>query len=142
LSVALENPYVIDSSALLTLIEDEEGADRVQEVLREGDVILPWLVLMEVYYISQQENGKPEADRRYALMRHLPVEIIWEMDEPTLLTAARFKAEHRLSFADAVIAALAKRRGAVLLHKDPEYDALTEHIEAEALPYKASRSRR
>ncbi len=137
--MALEKPYVIDSSALLTLIEDEEGADRVQEVLRERDVILPWLVLMEVYYISQQENGKPEADRRYALMRHLPAEIVWEMDEPALLTAARFKAEHRLSFADAVIAALAKRRGAVLLHKDPEYDALAEHIEMEALPYKASR---
>jgi predicted nucleic acid-binding protein len=130
---------VLDSSALLALIENEEGADRVQEVLREADSLLPWLVLMEVYYISQQERGRPEADRRYALMRHLPAAIVWEMDEPTLLTAARFKAEHRLSFADAVIAAFARRRDAILLHKDPEYEALTEQVELEALPYKVSR---
>jgi predicted nucleic acid-binding protein len=137
--VALEPRYVLDSSALLTLIENEAGAERVQEVLESEDALLPWLVLMEVYYISQQERGRPEADRRYALMRHLPAEIVWEMDEPTLLTAARFKAEHRLSFADAVIAACARRRGAVLLHKDPEYEALAEQLELEALPYKAPR---
>lgn len=137
--MAPEPRYVLDSSAILTLIENEEGADRVQEVLREADSLLPWLVLMEVYYISQQEKGRPEADRRYALMRHLPAEIVWEMDEPTLLTAARFKAEHRLSFADAVIAAYARRRDAILLHKDPEYEALVEDVEMESLPYKTSK---
>lgn len=129
-------PYVLDSSALLTLIEDEEGADRVQEVLEEEHSILPWLALMEMYYITQQERGQAEADHRYALVRQLPAEILWQMDEPLVLTAARFKAEHRLSLADAIIAAVARRRGAVLLHKDPEFEALTEQVRLEALPYK------
>ncbi len=130
-------PYVLDSSALLTLIEDEEGADRVQEVLEEGHSILPWLALMEMYYITQQERGQAEADHRYALVRQLPAEILWQMDEPLVLTAARFKAEHRLSLADAIIAAVARRRGAVLLHKDPEFEALAEQVRLEALPYKS-----
>lgn len=129
--------YVLDSSALLTLIEDEEGADRVQEVLEGGSSILPWLVLLELYYITQQERGRAEADRRYALARQLPAEIPWHVDEPLLLTAARFKAEHRLSLADAIIAAFAHSRGAILLHKDPEFAALAEHVKLEALPYKA-----
>ena len=40
--------YLMDTSALLTLIEDEPGADRVKEIFRRGQVILPWVALMEV----------------------------------------------------------------------------------------------
>ena len=129
-------PFVLDTSALLTLIEDEAGASRVSEVLGSERVALPWTVLMEVHYISQQESGAAEADRRYALLKQLPCEILWQVDEPIILTAAGFKAEHRLSFADAVVAAFARRRGATLLHKDPEFEALAEHIALEPLPYK------
>jgi predicted nucleic acid-binding protein len=35
-----------------------------------------------------------------------------------------------------LIAALAHRHKAVLVHKDPEYMALIEDLELEALPYK------
>jgi predicted nucleic acid-binding protein len=131
--------YVLDSSALLTLIEDEEGADRVQEVLEAGGSILPWLVLLELHYVTQQEKGQAEADRRYALARQLPAEIPWSVDEPLLLTASRFKAEHRVSLADAIIAAFAHTRDAVLVHKDPEFEALAEHVQLEALPYETTK---
>jgi ribonuclease VapC len=53
-----------------------------------------------------------------------------------LLTAARFKARHRLSLADALIAALAFQRRAILVHKYPEFEALAELIRQEVLPYK------
>ncbi|HYG65983.1 MAG TPA: PIN domain-containing protein [Thermoanaerobaculia bacterium] len=129
--------YVLDTSAIMALIEEEEGAARVQEVLEQESTILPWLVLMEVYYVTQQEKGSSEADRRYALLRQLPAEVPWNMDEATVLTAARFKAEFRLSLADALIAAFARRREATLLHKDPEFEALAGQIELEALPYKS-----
>jgi predicted nucleic acid-binding protein len=35
-----------------------------------------------------------------------------------------------------MIAAFAQRENAVLVHKDPEYEALSEEVELEALPYK------
>ena len=132
-------PYLLDTSALLSFIEDEAGADRVEEVLRKTTTMLPWPILMETYYITLQEEGQAEADRRIALIKQLKVIILWDMDEATLLTAARLKAEHRVSLADAIIAAFAMRRDAVLMHKDPEFDALTGLLPMEALPYKSIR---
>ena len=128
--------YVLDTSAILTLIEDEPGAERVQTILREGQARLPWVVLLEATYITRQEQGESEANLRYALLKELPVTIGWEVDEPLLLTAARLKATHRVSLADAMIAAYAIRQGATLVHKDPEYESLSSELDLEALPYK------
>jgi predicted nucleic acid-binding protein len=128
--------YLLDSSALFTLIEDEPGAEKVETLLREREIIIPWLCLMELHYISQQEQGLTEADRRYALLRATRATILWQSTEPILLTAARLKAQHRISLADSVIAAFAIAHKAVLLHKDPEYEALKGQLELEALPYK------
>ncbi len=128
--------YLLDTSALLTFIEDEPGSDRVEEVLKGAAILLPWPVLMEIYYITLQEKGRAEADRRYALIRQLRAEILWAMDEPILLTAARLKAEHHVSLADAVVAAFTIRNNAVLIHKDPEFDVLAGLVPMEALPHK------
>jgi predicted nucleic acid-binding protein len=128
--------YLLDTSALLTFIEDEDGSDRVEAILRGAGILLPWPVLMETYYITLQKKGRAEADRRYALIRQLKADILWEMDEPTLLTAARLKAEHHVSLADAVIAAFALQHHAVLIHKDPEFETLAGFLPMEALPYK------
>ncbi len=128
--------YLLDTSALLTLIEDEAGADRVEEVLSQGHALLPWVALLETYYITQQERGTAEADHRYALITQLPVTISWQMAEPILLTAARLKAITRISLADAIIAAYAIQWDAILLHKDPKFEALASQLALEALPYK------
>ena len=130
---------VMDTSAVLTLIEDEPGAERVESLIRAGAAILPWVVLLETHYITLQERGRGEADRRYALLVESGANVIWSMDEPTVLTASEIKAGHGLSFADALIAAYARRAGASLLHKDPEYEALGHLLALEALPYKGSR---
>lgn len=131
-------PWLLDTSALLSFIGDETGADRIEQALKQPTTLVPWPVLLETHYISLQEEGQAEADRRIALIKQLKVEILWGMDESTLLTASKLKAERRVSLADAIIAAFAIRRGAVLMHKDPEFDALTGLLPMEALPYKAS----
>lgn len=131
--------YVLDTSALFALIENEDGAQRVESIIQKEKTFLPCLALLEMHYITRQERGQGEADRRYALLRQLPCEILWHLDEPVLLTASRFKAGHRVSLADAMIAAFAQRRDAVLVHKDPEFEALAEEVKLEALPYKARR---
>lgn len=129
--------YILDTSALLAFIENEEGADCVEKILRQGGTILPWIVLLELFYITWQERGQAEAERRYALVKQLADQILWAGDEPTLFTAGRLKATYRLSLADAVIAACALQNGATLVHKDPEYQALTGELSLEALPYKS-----
>jgi predicted nucleic acid-binding protein len=132
----VSDQFLLDSSALITLIEGEDGVDRVEKVLRDEECLLPWTVLLEVVYLTRRERGESEADHRYALIKQLPVKILWETDEPLILTAARLEASFRLSFADALIAAYAFQRNAILLHKDPEFEQLNGRVPIEALPYK------
>ena len=126
--------YVLDTSALFSLIEDEAGRDRVASILQKEEFILPFITLLEMHYITQHEQGLPEADRRYAVLKQS--NVLWSFDEPTLLTAARLKAENHISLADSMIAAVAIQKQAVLVHKDPEYECLENQLEMEALPYK------
>ena len=128
--------YLLDTSALLTLIEDEQGAQRVETIFRNHAVLIPWVCLTELHYISQQETDLAEANKRYALVRATNATLLWEANESILLTAASYKAKHRLSLADALIAAFATEQRATLVHKDPEYEALAGQLNLEALPYK------
>ena len=136
-----ERRYLLDTSALLTLIEDEDGADRVAALLRLPSTIITWVSLLEVVYITRQERDAVEADQRYALLKALPATLLWPVDEPTLLTAARLKAQYRLPLADTLIAACAIQANATLVHKDPEYEQLAEQVTLEALPYKPKQAR-
>jgi len=135
---AVSNVYLLDTSALLSFIEDEEGADRVEQALRQKETIVPCPILLEMDYITLQEEGQAEADRRFALIKQLKVKILYDMDEATVLTAAMLKARHHVSLADAIIAAFAIRKGAILIHKDPEFEVLTGLLKMESLPYKNS----
>jgi predicted nucleic acid-binding protein len=130
--------YVLDTSALFAYMADEPGSDLVGQILSDAksSVLIPWPVLFEVYYTTRRRVGEREADRRYALVKELPAEIGWTVDEPRLLSAARIKARFPLSFADAVIAAAAEQAGAVLVHKDPEFEALAGTVRLRPLPYK------
>ncbi len=128
--------YLLDTSAILTLLEDEAGAQRIETLLRREEILLPFLALLETYYITLREQSEDVADKRYALLKQLPATILWDVDEPTLLTAGRLKASHRLSLADALIAAFAVRHRAVLVHKDPELATLSNLVQVETLPYK------
>jgi predicted nucleic acid-binding protein len=116
-------------------MEDEDGADRVEEILHKSDVLLPFPVLLEIYYISLQTRSESVADERYALLRHIAATEIWSVDEPTVLTAARLKARFRVSFADAIIAAIGVHSSAILVHKDPEFEVLADQVRQEILPY-------
>jgi predicted nucleic acid-binding protein len=131
-----DKTFVLDTSALMTFIEQEDGAERVRDILLHQAIIIPWLSLLETVYISQRELGEEEALTRYALLKQLNAKIIWEADEALLLNAARIKSTHRLSLAGAVIAAIAFQNKATLLHKDPEYEPLQDVVDMEILPYK------
>jgi predicted nucleic acid-binding protein len=132
--------YVLDTSAWLTLIEDEAGADIVQGLLekaRAGEVIVlvSFMSFMGVYYITLQECDRSEAQERVNLMTALPVLRV-ESTRALGILAAELKAAHRLSVADAWIAALAKERGATLVHKDPEFEQVEAMVKVLKLPYK------
>ena len=136
--------HVLDTSALFTLIEDEAGVEQVLELLekaKRGEVILliSFMSFMEVYYISLQERGAAEAQERVRLLEALPILRV-ESSKTLGVRAGALKAAHRLSVADAWIAALAQERDATLVHKDPEFEQVEATVKTIKLPYKESTS--
>jgi predicted nucleic acid-binding protein len=134
--------YVLDTSALLTYIEDEAGSDVVDNLLiqaEEGDVeiYISFISLTEVYYITIQEKSKKEAAERINLIQSLAVRLI-ESYEALNLQAGTLKATNRISLADSYIAALCREYKGILVHKDPEFEKMTTSIKEYRLPYKST----
>ncbi len=90
---------------------------------------------MEVYYITLQERDRSEAQARMDLMAALPGLRV-DSTEALGLLAGDLKAQHRMSVADAWIAALAQERNATLVYKDPEFEQVEATLKVLKLPYK------
>lgn len=117
---------LLDTSALLTLRDDEPGADRVEAALGgTRRCCACFLSRMEVLYRVWKDEGERAGRLAYEQLKALPLDWI-EASEPLLERAASLKARHPLSVADAWIAAAAQQAGATLLHKDPELRAIAE----------------
>jgi ribonuclease VapC len=116
--------FCLDTSALLTLRDDEPGADQVEQAL-EGPVRCTacFITRMEVLYRVWKDEGERSGRLAYEQLQALPIDWL-EASEPLLISAAQVKATHALSLADAWIAAAALHCGATLLHKDPEFQAI------------------
>lgn len=132
------NTWLLDTSALLTLRDDGPGADRVAQVLtlaQQGEAACfgCFISLMELLYRVWRDEG--ESAGRLAYEQCLSLPITWIHESPDLLVkAAGIKALHRVSLGDAWIAACAMLQDATLLHKDPEFAAIS--LKQEALPFK------
>ena len=136
--------FLLDTSALLTLRDDEPGSDRVAEVLGlaakgKAKCYGCFITLMEVFYRVWRDEDKAAGQLAYQQCLALPIE--WLSNTETLLEkAAEYKALYPLSIADAWIAACASEQGAVLLHKDPEFSSLP--VAQELLPLKTTKKSR
>ncbi|WP_372825646.1 PIN domain-containing protein [Polaromonas sp.] len=136
--------YLLDTSALLCLRDDEPGAERVAEILAlaqsgQAQCVGCFITLMELMYRVWRDETK--ADARLAYEQCLALPIVWIHETPELLiAAAEIKAQYPLSVADAWIAAAAQQARAVLVHKDPEFAQVA--LAQELLPLKAVRRRK
>jgi predicted nucleic acid-binding protein len=132
------NRYLLDTSALLALRDNEAGADQVAEILHQAQQSNAlcfgcFMSLMEVLYRVWKDEGEQEGRLAYQQCLSLPIEWIHE-HRALLEKAAEIKANYRLSLADAWISAAATLQGAKLVHKDPEFTLLD--CQQMVLPYK------
>ncbi len=133
--------YVLDTSAVLTLFEAEDGCVVVQRLLRNARrgrarVLVSLMTTYEILYITAQEHDEEEGLRRVLELRNLPLSEA-PLDTAVAIRAADLKARHRLSVADSWIAATAILERATLVHKDPELLALADLVALETLPLKS-----
>ncbi len=126
--------FLPDTSAILTMFDNEEGADIVENILRKKDILLPSIVLYEVFYITIGRKNIETAEKRYGMLKSIDAKHISDLSEPVLLKGGEFKANYQISLADSIIAAYAFVYNATLIHKDPEYESLTM-IKQVKLPY-------
>jgi predicted nucleic acid-binding protein len=118
--------FCLDTSAILTLRDDEPGAERVAMVLEGPNPCFAcFITRMEVLYRVWKDEGERSGRLAYEQLQSLPIQWV-DQTEPLLLEASRIKASHPLSVADAWIAATALHSQATLVHKDPEFEAITQ----------------
>lgn len=134
--------FVLDTSALFAFMQNEPGADRMEQILRSArqrgcTVYVSFISLAELYYVSWQEAGRSAALEMIVHVKALPLSVVESTERLTLL-AGSIKANHHCSLADAFIAATALQVGGTLVHKDPEIEQVNGIISTEKLPYKTS----
>ena len=72
--------YVLDTSALLTVLNNEPGVETVVNILEaarsgEAQIYLPFIALMELEYLSLRMRSPEETQRVLTLVEAWPVEI-------------------------------------------------------------------
>jgi predicted nucleic acid-binding protein len=128
--------YVLDSSALLTLWNNEDGTELVERVLHSGGkVFVSFMSLMECRYRLWKNIGLEESEQFSVYLEPLPLEIVWVSGD-IFEKAIEIKATKNLSVCDSWIIATAIQTGSVLMHKDPEFDQVKDLVALETLPYK------
>lgn len=132
--------YVFDTSALLTLWNDEQGAGLVEDILRSGaHVCVSFMSCMEGRYRIWKDRGRAESDEFAQYLDLLPLKRI-NLTEAIFEKAIEIKATNNVSVCDSWIAAAAVTSNAVLVHKDPEFEQLKKIVKLKGLPYKPIQS--
>ncbi len=137
----IESPesFVLDTSAILALWNEEDGASTVEKLLREKPlhrkIYISFMTFMECRYRVWKDHGQDAADELYRALSLLPVARV-DVDDTLIMAASELKARYPISNADSWIIATAITRKATLVHKDPEFEALSDRVAMKTLPYK------
>ena len=120
--------FVLDSYALLAFFRNEDGAEKVEQILNEAvtdkhQLYMTCINAGEVYYMSSRKDGLAKAEITWKAMRQFPILIV-DADLEFTLAAAKLKAKYSISYADAFAAALTIKRKATLITGDDEFEAL------------------
>jgi predicted nucleic acid-binding protein len=123
---------VLDSYSLIAYLENEDGAEKMIEVIQVArsagkPLLLSVVNWGEVYYITLRETGRERVEAVAHLISTLPIELV-PADLELTREAAEFKASKRISYGDCFAAALAKLRKAELVTGDEEFRQIEKEI--------------
>ena len=122
----MKRKRLLDSYALLAYLNEEDGFEKVRNVLANAQkssipVLMNELNVGETYYILYRKRGHEQAEYFLdTVLAGLPISMI-SNDFDAVISAANIKARHAISFADCFAVATAQRENAVILTGDPEF---------------------
>jgi predicted nucleic acid-binding protein len=126
---------LLDSFAILAWIQDEKGAQRVEDLLylaqdHKEELLMNIVNLGEVFYRCARVRDIPFARDILEKLRLLPIKI-YPCPNDLVLEASEIKAKYPIAYADAFAAATALREGARVVTGDPDFRLLDPIIEIE-----------
>jgi predicted nucleic acid-binding protein len=127
--------FVLDASALIAFLNDEEGADIAEDVFQKAKmgncvIYMNKLNILEIYYVVYRRAGKEIAEDVLVKMLNLPLIVIDTLNDDLFKEAGRLKATYKISLADSIALAEAKTREARILTADHhEFDLLDKEGE-------------
>jgi predicted nucleic acid-binding protein len=114
--------YVVDSSGWLEyLTEDSKSAAFAPYLEGDGSVLLPAIVLCEVYKHLAKHRGRHIAERFVA--QAFQRQVV-PLDDSIAIAAGNLAVEHRLNTTDAIVYATARLCQAQLITADTHYRGL------------------
>ncbi len=116
---------VIDASALIALLRNEDGAALVEQYLLDDDCCAHVVNLCEVYYSLRRREGDTEADQALDDIESLGVATRGDMDTEFWKQVGAYKADvGGLSLGDCFCLGLARRVNGEIVTCDHEFDAV------------------
>ncbi|MEY6434291.1 type II toxin-antitoxin system VapC family toxin [Thioalkalicoccus limnaeus] len=110
---------LLDSSGWIEYFAEGPNAERFAPVLDDtATLLVPTIVLHEVYRWADREGGELAASRAVATMQTGAVMVL---NTDVALASARLARQHRLPTADSIIYASAQSRGAIVWTQDEDF---------------------
>ena len=124
--------YVLDTWAVIAYLEDEPSGEQVEELIavaheEQIPIYMSVINVGEVWYTLAREVSEEDAHAGVKILSDLRIQFE-NADWVLTQEAARFKAQHKMSYADAFAAALAKTKKADLVTGDNEFKPLDGEI--------------
>ena len=122
--------FVLDACALIDLINKEDGAEIIEDVLKRAQagnvsIIMNKLNFLEVYYDLYRSYGEEVADKLIRNINKPPIVIHSELSDTVFKEAGRLKASYKISIADSIALGEAIVSGGQLLTSDHhEFDVI------------------
>jgi predicted nucleic acid-binding protein len=129
----MSRAYVLDANAVLNLMDDSRGAERMEQLLQQAvRANIPLLMSVvnwgEVFYLLWQRLGEEKARQTMADLSRLQLDLV-PVDLFQVLKASEIKAVHKIPYVDCFAAALAETRQAVLVTSDRDFEKLGRRVE-------------
>lgn len=123
---------VLDASAVMTLLYNRSGADKVMALLDGAnqdqlELLISVVNWGEVYYCTWRAEGYEAAEQVLRNLARLPIKIV-DADPQITKIAAEFRANYKLPYADCFAAALTRHQKATLATADNDFRLVAKQV--------------
>lgn len=131
----MSGKFVLDACAVIAFFNDEDGADKVEQLLWQGErapnsLFMHEINLLEIYYGVYRDESKELAEQTYVKVFNLPIRVVRGLRKNVFKEAGRLKAVYKISLADSIALAEAKIRRIPLVTCDHhEFDPIQDKNE-------------